>query len=164
MKLWSMVNRSRKGKGEENMKNIRKGDMIALWKRPGRRVFREETLEDVCKFHNLGSYQNKRGNEMFVNCSVVINVRCYYIILPIRAVLQKAYLTSCCTFSSAVWSALDNILPALLRLCLPLVFKQRREKTQLQTDLLQRYQTPWLSLFPSGHGYPILNHHWNKID
>ena len=86
MKLWSMINRSRKAR----RKNIRKGDMVLLWKRPpGRRDIREDTLEDVCKFNNLGSYMNKRSNEMFENCSVVFDVRSYYIILPICAILQK---------------------------------------------------------------------------
>ena len=159
-KLWSMLNRSRKGR----RKNIRKGDMVLLWKRPpGRRDTREDTLEDVCKFNNLGSYMNKRSNEMFENCNVVFDVRSYYIILPICAILQKAYLTSWYTLSSAIQSTLNNILPALLPLCLPLVFKQRKEKIQLQTNLLQWYQTPWLSLFQSRHGYPVLSHHLNKI-
>lgn len=139
--------------------------MALLWKRPpGRRDIREDTLEDVCKFNNLGSYMNKRNNEMFENCNVVFFVRSYFIVLPICAIIQKAYLTSWYALSSAIQSTLNNILPALLPCCLPLVFKQRKEKIQLETNLLQWYQTLWLSLFQSRQGYPVLSHHLNKID
>lgn len=137
---------------KENEKNIRKGEVISLWNRPGKGGFREEMLDDVYKVNNLRGYRKKRDTKVFVNYNVLTNARYYYITLPIHAVLQKEYLTCCYTLFSPLRTALNNTFPALLWLCS--LFPSRWEGKQLQTGLLQWYQTPWLSLFQSRHGYP----------
>lgn len=136
------------------MKNIRKRKVISLWKRPGRRGFSEH-WKIFIKFITWEA----TGIRVILKCLstamcllMLINARFYYIILFIHVIFQKEYLTYCCTLSSPLWTVLNDILPALLWLCS--LFPSRWEGKQLQTDLLQWQQTPWLSLFQSGYGYP----------